>query len=163
MMMVHPRDFIAEYVRPAIELYRTNRTVKHLAIHAMTQVDVLAAVVLLWTKQRKLKRGEETSFRRKLGAREPALALIWDAHDCHKHGELHSRPADASQGRASQGQRPEEAREVGVFADHSFLGELPISYDVLVFTRDDGAEKEICSMLDEAMQAWERELGNLGI
>jgi hypothetical protein len=103
--MVHPHDFIDEYVRPAIELYRTNRTVKHLAVHAMTQVDVLAAVVALWDAQRtKLERREEKTFRKELGEREPALALIRDAHDSHKHGGLTRQPAAAS-----QGQRPATA------------------------------------------------------
>jgi hypothetical protein len=112
--MVHPRHFISEYVDPAIELYRTNRTVKHLAVHAMTQVDLLAAVVALWkAKQPTLKRGQERKFREQLGAREPVLALIQDAHDCHKHGGLTRTTAVA----ASQGQRPEQKTKFGFFLE----------------------------------------------
>jgi hypothetical protein len=89
--MIHPRDFITEYVDPAIALWRQNQHVKHLAVHAITEVDVLAAIVALWTRlagRRTLPQREESEFRNKLGAREPALALIRDAHDSHKHGAL---------------------------------------------------------------------------
>jgi hypothetical protein len=74
-MLVHPRAFIKEYLAPAIKLYGRNRTVKHLAVHAMTQVDVLAAVVALWEAQRpKITRKEERDFREKLGVRETVLS-----------------------------------------------------------------------------------------
>jgi hypothetical protein len=158
--MVHPRHFISEYVDPAIVLYRTNRTVKHLAVHAMTQVDVLAAVVAVWTaKQPTLDRGQERKFREQLGAREPVLALIQDAHDCHKHGGLTRTAAVA----ASQGQRPEQKTEFGFFLGHSFVEGPLTPYDVLVFKLNDGTQREVYSILYEAMQAWERELSRRGI
>jgi hypothetical protein len=146
--MLHPREFIAEYVKPAIELYRKNRTVKHLAVHAMTQVDVLAAVVC-----QKLDRGDESPFRRELGRREPAIARIRDAHDSHKHGRLRRKGAAAS-----QGQRPVRVTKHAHFLNRSFYGKPPTAYDVMVLTLDDGTEKEVYSLLHEAMQAWDREL-----
>lgn len=40
-----PREFIAEYVHPSIELFTENQQSKHLAIHAISQLDILAEVV----------------------------------------------------------------------------------------------------------------------
>jgi len=153
--MVDPCDFIKEYVYPAIELYRMNRTTKHLAIHAMSQVDVLAAVLALWVAQKPaLGRGEESKFREELGAREPAINLIRDAHDCHKHGGLDRKSATAS-----DGQRPTPKTEFGFFVDHTFVGGPLTPYDVLVFVQDDRTASEVVTMLHDAMQAWGRELG----
>jgi hypothetical protein len=59
--------------------------------------------------------------------------------------------------------RPEPSTESAHFLGHYFPGEPPTPYDVLVFTRDNGTEKEIYRMLHEAMQAWERELSRLEI
>lgn len=129
--------------------------VKHLAVHAMTQVDVLAAVVAIWDAQRpKLERDEEAQFRKALAARERVLALIRDAHDSHKHGGL-SRPGAS----ASQGQRPEQV--TGFFLNTSDNSLTP--HDDLFFVRDDGCQYQIASLLWEAMQAWERELCRRGI
>jgi hypothetical protein len=61
------------------------------------------------------------------------------------------------------GQRPEQVTKFGFFLNHSFFGGPPTPYEELVFTLDDGTEIEVCSMLHEAMQAWERELGPRGI
>jgi hypothetical protein len=51
----------------------------------------------------------------------------------------------------------------GFFLNHSFTDGPPTPYHVLVFTLDDGTEREVYSILHEAMQAWERELGRRGI
>jgi hypothetical protein len=95
--------------------------------------------------------------RRNLVASEPALGLIRDAHDNHKHGGLDLHRPRA----ASQGQRPEQVTRQGLFLNHPIDG--LIGYSELVFTLDDGTEKEIYGMLHEAMQAWERELFRRGI
>jgi len=160
--MIHPRDFIAEYVDPAIALWRTKQDVKHLAVHAITQVDVLAEIVALWTLlagRQTLGRGEASQFRDALGAREPALVIIRDAHDSHKHGTLNRKTATA----ASQGQRPETVSKYGYFADHWFLDSPPTRYNYLAFVQDNGTEKRVSIMLDDAMEAWNRELTRLGL
>jgi hypothetical protein len=137
--------------------------VKHLAVHAITQIDVLAEIVAHWTVPAgcpKLDRRDVSMFRDKLGAREPALAVVRDAHDSHKHGELDRKTAT----HALQGQRPETVTKfVGFFLDHSFLDSPPTSCDVLVFILNDRTEKHINIMLDEAMKAWDRELAQLGL
>jgi hypothetical protein len=120
----------------------------------------LAAVVALWVaKQPALEGRQETEFRNQLGAREPVLALIRDAHDCHKHGGLTRTTAVA----ASQGQRPEQKTEFGFFLGHSVFEGPLTPYGVLVFTLNDGTQREVYSILYEAMQAWERELSRRGI
>jgi hypothetical protein len=150
--MIHPRDFITEYVDPAIALWRQNQHVKHLAVHAITEVDVLAAIVALWTRR---AGREESEFRNKLGAREPALALIRDAHDSHKHGAL-GRPTATA---ASQGQRPEPIAKYGYFLNRMFLNGPPSRSHHLAYVLNNGTEKPVSIMLDEAMEAWLIQLG----
>jgi len=157
--MVDPCDFIKEYVYPAIELCGMSRTTKHLAIHAISQVDVLAAVMALWVAQKPaLDRGEESKYREKIGARHPAIKLIRDAHECHKHGGLRRETATAS-----AGQRPVPETKFGFFANHTVVGGPLAPYNVLVFVQDDGTATEVVTMLHDAMQAWERELSERNI
>lgn len=158
--MIHPRDFITEFVDPAIKLSWTNPNVKHLAVHAITQVDVLAEIVALWTLlggRPKLDHGEASKFRDALGVRQPALAIIRDAHDSHKHGELSRRTAI----KVSKGQRPEVVTKAGIFANHIFAGGPPTYYRALVLRLDDGKTKKIYSLLYEAMAAWDEEFKSL--
>ena len=42
---MHPREFIAEYVDPAIASWHTEDRAKHLAVSAISQLDVLADIV----------------------------------------------------------------------------------------------------------------------
>jgi len=150
--MVHPREFLTEYVDPATLFWRKNQYVKHLAIHAITQMDVLAEVVALWTSHPKVQ-----DFRDVLGAREKALGIIREAHNSHKHGALTSKRFK----QVSQGQRPTVVTKSGYFLNHSFIGGPPTPYDALVYILDDGTEKEISVLLAEARTAWDRELARL--
>jgi hypothetical protein len=158
--MIDPRTFIAEYVDPAISLWQSSQQTKHLAIHAITQLDVLAEIVLLWTRQGQTPtRQAPSAFRETLANREPVLAVIRDAHDSHKHGILLRQSAT----NASKGQRPETVTKVGMFLDHDFLDSPGTPYQALVFILDDGTEKPIFDLLLEARQAWDRELARLGL
>jgi hypothetical protein len=58
----------------------------------------------------------------------------------------------------SQGQRPERVTKYAHFLNRSFYGTPPTAYDVLVLVLNDGTEKEVYTLLHEAMQAWDREL-----
>lgn len=158
--MIYPRDFITEYVDPAIALWRQNQDVQHLAVHAITEVDVLAAVVALsiWP-ERDQDRHRESEFRNELGDREPALAVIRDAHDSHKHGALGRKTATA----ASQGQRPATKTKYAHFLNHMFLNSPPGRSHHLVYVLNDGTEKPVSIMLDEGMEAWSREFARLGL
>jgi hypothetical protein len=151
---IRPRDFITEYVDPAIALWRQNQDVKHLAVHAITEIDVLAAVVALsiWPDE-----DRERKFRDELGVREPALAVIRDAHDSHKHGALGRTTATA----ASQGQRPESITKYGYFLNRMFLNSPPSRSHHLAYVLNNGTEKPVSIMLDEGMEAWSRELNRL--
>ena len=160
--MIHPRGFITDYVEPAIALWRTDRNVKHLAVHAITQIDVLAEIVALWTLlagRQTLPRDEASKFRNDLGVREPALAIVRDVHDSHRHGVLDRKTAT----RVSQGQRPEAVTKHGFFLDVTHLGGPLTPYDVLVITLNDGTEKRVDTLLHEAMEAWDRELVRSGL
>jgi hypothetical protein len=123
---------------------------------------VLAEIVALWTflaGRPTLDRGEASKFRDNLGAREPALAIIRDAHDSHKHGVLDRKTAT----KASQGQQPETVTKYGFFLNHGFFGGPPTPYHVLVFVLNDGTKMPVNIMLHEARKAWDRELARLGL
>ncbi len=155
--MIDTQTLIAEYVRPAIELWQKNQDVKHLAVHAITQLDVLAEIVALLNlpgSREKLTRAEARKFRDNLDTREPVLAIIRDAHDSHKHGKLDRQNA----AQASKGQRPEMVTKYAFFADHTPAGGPLTPYNVLVLQLNDGTEKDIYVLLNDAMAAWEREL-----
>jgi hypothetical protein len=160
--MIHPRSFIAEYVDPALALWRKDQNAKHLAAHTIAQIDVLAEIVALWTLlagRRTLGRDEARKFRDCLGVRQPALAIIRDAHDSHKHGALDRITARA----ISQGQRPEVATGYGIFLDVTPLDGPPTPLIFLVLVLNDGTEKRVDTLLREAMEAWGRELTRLGL
>jgi hypothetical protein len=127
---------------------------------SIAQVDVLAEIVALRTLlagRRTLPLKEASDFRNDLGAREPALAIIRDAHNNHKHGALIRKTAKA----ASRGQRPETVTKYGYFLGHWFLDRHPTRYNYLAFVLNDGTEKSVSIMLDEAMDTWNRELTRL--
>lgn len=165
-MPVHPRDFVAEFVDPALELWRQNQSVTHLAVHAIAQLDTLAEVAALWTLLRgrpTLNRGEATDYRRDLATREPILGQMHDAHDSHKHGRLGRADKNPNPQGVSQGQRPETAVREGFFLDVSFFDSLPTRYSLLVVRLNDGTEEEVYGLLHRAREAWDRELVRLGL
>jgi len=151
--MLTPREFIATFVDPAIELWRTEQLVPHLAIHAVAQLDILAEVVARHTMARPLKRREAGRFRQSLAEREPVLAVIRDIHDAHKHGELERGDAGAK-----EGQRPEIRTQFGFFAGHTAVGGPLTPYKNLVFTHDNGQRYQVGHVILEARLAWDREL-----
>nr|WP_321182299.1 hypothetical protein [Methylobacterium sp. Leaf122] len=168
-MLIHPREFRTEYVAPAVELYRQHRLEKHLAVHAISQMDNLAEMValhVLLAGRQKLNIGEASRFRRRLRRDEPVLGIIHDVHDSHKHGRLvraDNTHNDHNPGGASKGQRPETVGRASNFLGASHFGEPPIRYEVLVMRLDDGTEKEVFQLLSDATQAWEREFTRRGL
>lgn len=65
------------------------------------------------------------------------------------------------QRRRRRDQRPEPVTKYGYFLDHMFLDRPPIRYNYLAFVLNDGTEKPVSIMLDQAMEAWSRELTRL--
>lgn len=163
---IHPREFLAEYVEPAVELSRVNRLIKHLAVHAISEMDNLAEVTAIFTKldgRPTLPPQEARAFRADLKTHEAVLGIIHDAHDSHKHGRLIRADKAPNPKGASQGQRPEVANRAGFFVGHSFVGRPPTRYHVLVVRLNDGTEQEVFEMLWRARQAWDREFSRLGL
>ena len=162
MHHMNPRDFLAEYVDPAITHYHKHKTVKHLAAHAIAQLDTLAEVVALWqapnpkANPKKKKENPTTKYRDELGVREPALATIRDAHDSCKHGPLIRKSAKT----ISKGQRPQTKTLDGMFLGHYHLGG-PMTQIFLVFVFDNGTEASVAAMLHAAREAWDREFARL--
>lgn len=165
-MPIHPRDFLAEYVLPAVEMYGKSRLLKHLAVHAISEMDNLAEVVAIYTQlgdRQMLDVGEATRFRNKLRNRESVLGIVHDAHDSHKHGRLIRSVKKPDPKGASEGQRPETAKRAGIFAGVYFAGGPLTVYDVLVVRLNDGTEQEVTELLFDCRQAWDREFERLGL
>lgn len=163
-MTIHPRAFLAEYVEPAVDMYRVDRLVKHLAVHAISEMDNLAEVTAIFTKlagRLTLPPNEARAYRSDLKGREEVLGVIHDAHDSHKHGRLIRADKAPDPKGASKGQRPEVANRSGFFIGHSFVGGPPIRYQVLVVHLNDGTEQEVFELLWQARQAWDREFERL--
>lgn len=160
--MPDPSLFVQEFVHPAIELFRRNIAVKHLAVHAISQLDVLAEVVALTTLLQgrdKLPKHEMAAYRDALGVREPAIAVIRDAHDSHKHGELSRRTAV----KLSQGQRPQPAVRHAFVLGRSALNRPLKPFRVLVYMFDDGSRVQVLALISDALEAWRCEFERLGL
>ncbi|WP_027488923.1 hypothetical protein [Allorhizobium undicola] len=150
---MHPTNFMNEYVVPATEAWKADQSSKHLAIHAISQIDILAEVVANHIGR---KAGP---YRDDLGQRFPALAKIRDAHDSHKHGQLNRRSALF----VSQGQRPDEAVDHGFFAGVTYLGGPPTQYTYLALTLNDGTAEHVYTLINDGLAAWAQEMADLGI
>ncbi|WP_129222232.1 hypothetical protein [Lichenibacterium ramalinae] len=128
-----------------------NNTVTHLAANSIAQIDALADIV--WIAQG--RPGEVSAFRNRLGLKEPAIAIIRDACDSHKHGNLRRKDHIS-------GERPAAVTRAGFFLDHSFIGGPPTRYLALVIRKVDGTEQDVSDILSDAMHAWRREFSRLG-
>ena len=148
-----PDEFRKEYVEPAAEHWRQNLLVTHLAANAIAQVDALADVV--WIAQG--RPGRVSDFREDLGQREPAIAVVRDACDSHKHGALRRKSATHV-----SDERPSLTFRYGYVIGQSAIGSMPIHFTVLAIRKLDGTEQAVANILFEAMQAWRREFGRLG-
>lgn len=156
---VTPAEFIAEFVDPAIALWREEPTSILRAVCAISQVDILAEVVAIQQSGGTLARGGAAGFRDELGRREPALARIRDAHDSHKHGELSRRSAQD----ITEGQRPYRHAGTAKFAGYGFMNQGHFGKTSSAILLDDGTPVPVGQLLTEAMAAWDRELARLGI
>ncbi|WP_018900502.1 hypothetical protein [Rhizobium sp. 2MFCol3.1] len=150
---MHPNDFMAEYVVPAAEAWKANQQSKHLAVHALSQIDILAEVVAhhIGRKPR--------PFRDDLGQRYPALAKIRDAHDSHKHGQLDRHNALF----VSHGQRPDETLGHAFFVGVTHLSGPLTPFTFLALMLNDGSNEKVYTLIKDGMDAWELEMSALGI
>jgi len=150
---MHPTDFMNDYVVPATEAWKADQRSKHLAIHAISQIDIMAEVVANHIVR---KAG---SYRDDLGQRYPALAKIRDAHDSHKHGQLNRRNALF----VSQGQRPGEAVGHAFFVGVTHLSGPLTPFTYLALTLNDGSTENVYTLIKEGMDGWAQEMAALGI
>jgi hypothetical protein len=151
-----PAEFLDQFVHPAIALWNERQDSPVLAVCAIAQVDILAEVVahaVVGTD-----RDDVRDFRDDLGRRIPAIDLIRNAHDSHKHGNLTRRNARE----ISQGQRPYQSAGTAFFVGHSFVGDPIGSTDTSVLLND-GTPLPVGQMLRDAMDAWTAELARLNI
>ncbi|NTA19298.1 hypothetical protein [Agrobacterium tumefaciens] len=150
---VHPSDFLNEYVVPSAEHWKANQTSKHLAVHAISQIDIMADVVANHIGR------QARAYRDDLGQRYPALAKIRDAHDSHKHGQLNRQTALF----VSQGQRPDEAVGHAFFVGVTHLSGPLTPFTYLALTLNDGSTEKVYTLIKDGMDAWAQEIAALGI
>ena len=148
-----PDEFRKEYVEPAAEHFRQNHLVTHLAASALSHLDALADVV--WVAQG--RPGKVGAFRDDLGRREPAIAVVRDACDSHKHGRL-----DRKSVAHVSGERPEVTVKTGYVLNRSPVNTMPIHFAILRIQKLDGTEQAVSNIIFEALQAWRREFDRLG-
>lgn len=159
--MIHPRDFILEYVEPAHDLLRKNIALTHLAAHALAQMDILAEVTAIWVHAHgpdTTSKFDPRTFRDPLGNRHPVLAVIRDPHDSHKHGVLRNKSRAIS-----KGQRPEVTPKAAFVVGKSYVGGPLTRYNIVTLTDNDGKEWQVHELLFQAATAWETELQALNL
>ncbi len=142
-----PVTFWNTYVVPSVSLYRENQLSKHLAIHAISQIDIMAEVTA------KRLRKSANAYRNDLSGRHPILGIIRDAHDTHKHGLLDRKNAIF----ISKGQRPTQVQEAGFFVGNFFAGGPPSVYEYLGLRTNNDQSWPINNIINQAVDAWERE------
>lgn len=157
---MEPREFFEEFTKPAVVSWEKEKDARHLAVHAIAQIDILAEIVFRHLETSgKAPAGSVGAYRRDLRKDQPELGLAWDAHDGHKHGAL-----DRYLGvrKISKGQRPDMA-PVG----RSHLGRFVIGRSAMgtvskmcLFT-DDGQLRPFDKFLIRCLRSWEDELARL--
>ena len=151
---------MAEYVYPAIASWKGERDAKHLAIHAIAQIDIMAEVVLNHLKANGVEPADTRAgpFREKLRMREPMLGYASDAHDSHKHGRLNAQTRPIS-----QGQRPETVKKAKLFPETMHRKPPYVIITSTIIVLNDGTELPVERMVVEGVEAWERELIRLNL
>lgn len=152
-----PWSFISEYAEPAFEVWLADRLSKHLAAHAIAQVDILAAVVAnrqLLGGRHSLEGREEGRFRDEIERRIPVLRVIRDAHDAHKHGRLRLATRNFA-----AGFDPQAKARKPIFPPAFLTPSRP----VLLLTLADDTDRSVEGLLVEAMGRWHEELKRLGL
>jgi hypothetical protein len=124
---------------------------RHIAIHAITQIDVMAEIV------GNAKGMKPSPFRDELCLRRPILSVIRDAHDSHKHGLLKRGNAFS----VSKGQRPDREKAAGYFVGHTYAGGPPLVYEFLGLRTNDGSLHNVGALITAGMMAWWDEMPEL--
>ena len=155
-MTIDPQTFFDEFVRPSLdEAWSEPHSVRR-AIVAICELDNLAEHFLLRIRPG-INRQQLSEARDYLATQVPALGVIRDVHDTHKHGNLHRRTA-----RISQGQRP-SIDLVGGMLGFGPFGGAPLGgfMEELIISLDDGTRHYLKQTLNEAFTYWSDELRKL--
>jgi hypothetical protein len=146
-----PREFYERFTKPAVEHWKVNQHVEHLAVHALSQIAILAEVGAQHFGK---------DYLRELESRREVLRVIRDAHNSHKHGWPRNEKERKS---FKQGQRVTKETSFGNFAGHTFIGGPPTKFHYVGLMQDDGEPIKVASLIFEAMRAWDSEFETLGI
>ncbi len=142
-----PREFYDRFTRPAIDHWQAHQDVDHLAVHALSQLAILADVAASHAPYK--------GYRSDLEARHPVLKTIRDAHNSHKHGWPGGRNDRTS---FLQGQRVAAALGAGFFAGVSFVGGPPTPYKFMGIENGGVEAESVGVLILDGLLAWQREL-----
>jgi hypothetical protein len=148
-----------EYVLPAVDDFKNNPASTHLAIHALSQIDILAEQMWLDIKRQPTSaHGTIYKFREAFRMKHPELGYAWDVHDIHKHGYLSRRVPVLPNDR-----RPTVACVGGAFQSGAFQSDaFQVGTEATVLTLQDNSQIEVAQVIAVCLAFWETELKNYG-
>lgn len=149
------REFWLDFVTPALSEWRRSERDARLASIALRELDSFAEHVLRYHHPE--KRSVDT-LREQLRTEEPAIGIVRDLHDTHKHG-----PLDRKTAVISNPQRPYK-QFIGPFGTAPF-GSMPLgTLTILLRIRDnDGKSHLVAEVIDRCVQYWRSYLVKAGL
>jgi hypothetical protein len=156
----NPRQFLDEFVIPAVEEWKLEPLSVRKAVIAISQIDILADQVVVHRNP-----GADGDQLRDLQSnarkaeKDPTLRLIRDVHDTHKHGPLGRDSATIKTGARPKKKQIGGAFQAGAFQPNAFQVGKP----ALVIVQDNGDEHLVEDVITRAMTHWEAELAKLGL
>jgi hypothetical protein len=147
-----PYEFYERFTKPAIEHWTANQGIDHLAVHALSQIAILADVAQSFSGR--------TDYRKKLEARHNVLRTIRDAVNSHKHGWPSGKIERQS---FKQGQRAEAKIGHGFFVGVTYCGRPLTPYKYIGLTNDDGTLLNVGHLILVADRIWQDELSRLSV
>jgi hypothetical protein len=157
--MASPRRFLEEYVRPAVEEWRSEPTNIRRAMAAICELDNLTEHVILHANPRFDSR-KVSRERERLANLTPDVGVVRDVHDTHKHGRLSRVNATIK-----NGQQPEIHQIGGGLLALGPISGGPIAglMDELAIVFDNGSSRHGGDVIEKMMLHWETELQRLGL
>lgn len=155
LLNFHLRMFWLDFVVPALRDWRGGERNHRFASITLRELDAFAEHVLRFENP---KSRSIDSAREELRAIEPAIGIIRDLHDTHKHGVLNRRSAKISTLKKPYNQF------IGPLGTAPF-GSMPLgALTVLVRVRDDsGKSILIPDIIDRGYNYWRRYLEKNGL
>jgi transcriptional regulator of met regulon len=154
---MNPRQFFDEFVTPCVEEWQLDPLNVRKAVIAISQIDILADVVLIH-QHPGFTRRQLANVRKATEQNTRIRLLVRDVHDTHKHGPLHRPTATIT-----TGERKLERRGAGCLSNAFQNNTVQVGTSVLEIVQDDGTKHLVENVITDALTYWEGELLSLGL